>query len=80
LQHFLSLQLVGEQFSATLLHSHDTETRATMNMAVADGVIAAGQDGSCSVMRFKQRQSKEGRKAAPGEGEGGWIDGSSRQR
>ncbi|KAG7262756.1 hypothetical protein CRUP_028417 [Coryphaenoides rupestris] len=54
-------------FSATLLHSHDTETRATMNMAVADGVIAAGQDGSCSVMRFKQRQSKDGRKAAPGE-------------
>lgn len=64
--HFLGLQLVGEQFSATLLHSEDTETRATMNMAVADGVIAAGQDGSCSVMRFRQRHAEDGREAASG--------------
>ncbi|CAL8248128.1 unnamed protein product [Lota lota] len=75
--HFLSLQLVGEhQYSATLLHAHDTDTRATMNMAIADGVIAAGQDGSCSMMRFKQRQSNEGRKAASSEGGPAAKDGA----
>lgn len=53
--HFLALQLVGEQhYSACLLHSHDTGTRATMNMAVGDGIIAAGQDGTCCLMRYKQ--------------------------
>lgn len=52
---FLDLQLVGErQYSATLVHSHDTETRATMNLAVGNGVIAAGQDGTCCLMKFKQ--------------------------
>ncbi|XP_041798963.1 prolactin regulatory element-binding protein isoform X1 [Chelmon rostratus] len=62
--HFLDLQLVGEhQYSASLLHSHDTDTRATMNMAVGDGVIAAGQDGTCCVMRFKHCTQKEGGKA-----------------
>lgn len=53
-QHFLDLQLVGEhQYSATLLHSHDTDTRATMNMAIGNGVIAAGQDGTCCLMQLK---------------------------
>lgn len=62
-QHFLDLQLVGEhQHSASLLHSHDTDTRATMNMAVGNGVIAAGQDGTCCLMRFKQCTQKEGGK------------------
>ncbi|XP_030640313.1 guanine nucleotide-exchange factor SEC12 [Chanos chanos] len=69
--HFLSLELVGSQHSATLLHSHDTETRATMNMAIAGDVIAAGQDGNCSLMRFKQQTPKEGRKPASKEGTGG---------
>lgn len=68
-QHFLDLQLVGQhQYCATLLHAHDTDTRATMNMAVGDGVIAAGQDGTCSVMKFKRCSQKEGRKAAAKEG------------
>ncbi|XP_028985667.1 prolactin regulatory element-binding protein [Betta splendens] len=59
--HFLDLQLVREyQYSASLLHCHDTETRATMNMAVGDGVIAAGQDGSCCLMKFQQRPQKGG--------------------
>ncbi|XP_038566224.1 prolactin regulatory element-binding protein-like [Micropterus salmoides] len=63
--HFLDLQLFGErQYSASLLHSHDTDTRATMNMAVGDGVIAAGQDGTCSLMRFKHCTQKGGGKAA----------------
>lgn len=69
-QHFLDLQLVGEhQYSASLLHSHDTDTRATMNMAVGDGVIAAGQDGTCCVMRFKHCTQKEGGKAEAKGGE-----------
>ncbi|XP_012712585.1 prolactin regulatory element-binding protein [Fundulus heteroclitus] len=58
--HFLDLQLIGKnQYSTSLLHSHDTEKRATMNMAVGDGVIAAGQDGTCSLMKFKLCQQKE---------------------
>ncbi|KAM6893362.1 guanine nucleotide-exchange factor SEC12 [Xenentodon cancila] len=60
--HFLDLQLVGEhQYSASLLHSHDTDTRATMNMAVGNGVIAAGQDGTCCVMSFKLCKDKGGK-------------------
>ncbi|KAM4735120.1 guanine nucleotide-exchange factor SEC12 isoform 1-T5 [Anableps anableps] len=52
--HFLDLQMVGKnQYSTSLLHSHDTDKRATMNMAVGNGVIAAGQDGTCSLMKFK---------------------------
>lgn len=67
--HFLDLQLVGEhQYSASLLHAHDTDTRATMNMAVGDGVIAAGQDGSCSLMRFKLCTQKGGKAAAAKDG------------
>lgn len=62
--HFLDVQLVGEQrYSATLLHSHDTDTRATMNMAVGSGVIAAGQDGTCCLMKFKHCTQKEGKAA-----------------
>uniref|UniRef100_A0A1A7WDZ6 Prolactin regulatory element binding n=1 Tax=Iconisemion striatum TaxID=60296 RepID=A0A1A7WDZ6_9TELE len=58
---FLDLQLVGEhQYSSSLLHSHDTDTRATMNMAVGDGVIAAGQDGTCCLMTFKLLTQKGG--------------------
>ncbi|KAM8847334.1 guanine nucleotide-exchange factor SEC12 isoform 1-T2 [Synchiropus picturatus] len=57
---FLDLQLVGEhQYSTSLVHSHDTDTRATMNMAVGDGVIAAGQDGTCHLMKFKDCKKKE---------------------
>lgn len=62
--HFLDLQLVGEhQYSASLLHSHDTDTRATMNMAVGNGVIAAGQDGTCCLMKFKHCTQKGGKHA-----------------
>lgn len=57
--HFLELQRAGDrEFSATLLHAHDTETKATMNLALADDVIAAGQDGNCSLMKFKHAQHK----------------------
>ncbi|XP_016893062.1 guanine nucleotide-exchange factor SEC12 isoform X2 [Cynoglossus semilaevis] len=70
---FLDLQLVGEhQYSASLLHSHDTDTFATMNIAVGDGVIAAGQDGNCCLMSFKHIAQKE-RKASSAK------DGNSEQ-
>ncbi|XP_066538487.1 prolactin regulatory element-binding protein [Hoplias malabaricus] len=66
--HFLSLELVGTQHSATLLHSHDTGTCATMNMALGGDVIAAGQDGNCSLMRFKQRAPKAGKSTSAKDG------------
>lgn len=34
-----------------------------MNMAVGKGVIAAGQDGTCCLMQFKQCTQKEGKDA-----------------
>lgn len=69
-QHFLDLQLVGDtQYSTTLVHAHDTDTRANMNLAVADGVLAAGQDGTCCLMKFKHSAEKDGGKAAAKDGE-----------
>ncbi|XP_059195985.1 prolactin regulatory element-binding protein isoform X2 [Centropristis striata] len=77
---FLDLQLVGEhQFSASLLHSHDTDTRATMNMAIGDGVIAAGQDGTCCLMKFKHCTQKEKDKAADKNGSSA-AQGNARRR
>ncbi|XP_066851376.1 guanine nucleotide-exchange factor SEC12 isoform X1 [Anser cygnoides] len=61
--HFLQLEQVGGQLSASLLHSHDTETRATMTMALADDFIAAGQDADCHILRFSL-QPPPGRGAA----------------
>lgn len=68
--HFLDLQLVGkQQYSASLLHSHDTGKRATMNMALGNAVIAAGQDGTCCVLRFRHcTQKEEGTAASLDEG------------
>ncbi|XP_071404229.1 guanine nucleotide-exchange factor SEC12 [Pithys albifrons albifrons] len=54
--HFLQLEQIGGQLSASLLHCHDTETRATMTMALAGDVIAAGQDNSCHILRFSLRE------------------------
>ncbi|KAF3840246.1 hypothetical protein F7725_018963 [Dissostichus mawsoni] len=79
--HFLDLQLVGEQqYSASLLHAHDTDTRATMNLAVGDGVIAAGQDGSCSLMRFRHSSQREEDSAAAKQGEGPATGGKGDRR
>lgn len=78
--HFLGLGMIGDQYTATLLHTHDTETRATMNMAIGGDVIAAGQDGSCSLMRFRQNQAKEGRKPATKEGGSSEQQGGARRR
>ncbi|NXQ26432.1 PREB protein, partial [Alaudala cheleensis] len=54
--HFLQLEQIGGQLSASLLHCHDTETRATMTMALAGDVIAAGQDNSCHILRFSVQE------------------------
>uniref|UniRef100_A0A8C5J4L2 Uncharacterized protein n=1 Tax=Junco hyemalis TaxID=40217 RepID=A0A8C5J4L2_JUNHY len=54
--HFLQLEQIGGQLSASLLHCHDTETRATMTMALAGDVIAAGQDNSCHILRFSLQE------------------------
>ncbi|XP_055782374.1 prolactin regulatory element-binding protein-like isoform X2 [Salvelinus fontinalis] len=75
--HFLDLELVGDQHCATLVHAHDTDTRATMNLAIGGDVIAAGQDGRCSLMRFRQRQPRG--KAAAKDG-GGSEQGAARRR
>uniref|UniRef100_A0A8C4JVT5 Prolactin regulatory element binding n=2 Tax=Dromaius novaehollandiae TaxID=8790 RepID=A0A8C4JVT5_DRONO len=52
------------------LHSHDTETRATMTMALAGDVIAAGQDASCHILRFSLRAPEGGGGAAGSSGSG----------
>lgn len=64
-QHFLQLEQIGGQLSASLLHSHDTETRATMTMALADDIIAAGQDASCHILRFSL-QAPEAKSSSSG--------------
>lgn len=68
-QHFLQLEQIGGQLSASLLHSHDTETRATMTMALADDIIAAGQDASCHILRFSLQapEAKSGSDSQNGE-------------
>ncbi|XP_034553814.1 prolactin regulatory element-binding protein [Notolabrus celidotus] len=79
--HFLDLQLVGDHsYSATLLHCHDTDTRATMNMALGDGVIAAGQDGTCCLLRFKQGSQREDGQAAATDGGNNVQKGNARRR
>ncbi|XP_006880658.1 PREDICTED: prolactin regulatory element-binding protein [Elephantulus edwardii] len=60
--HFLQLEQINGRFSASLLHSHDTETRATMNLALAGDILAAGQDAHCRLLRFKIRQQKGNKK------------------
>uniref|UniRef100_A0A3Q3EVA3 Prolactin regulatory element binding n=1 Tax=Labrus bergylta TaxID=56723 RepID=A0A3Q3EVA3_9LABR len=78
---FLELQLVGEHsYSATLLHSHDTDTRATMNLALGDGVIAAGQDGTCCLMKFKHGSQKKDGKAAGKDAGSSVQKGNARRR
>ncbi|XP_026149825.1 guanine nucleotide-exchange factor SEC12 isoform X2 [Mastacembelus armatus] len=78
--HFLDLQLVGEQqYSASLLHSHDTDLRATVNMAIGDGTIAAGQDGTCCLMRVRHFTLKEEGKT-PAKGGNSVPHGNVRRR
>ncbi|XP_007937051.1 prolactin regulatory element-binding protein [Orycteropus afer afer] len=60
--HFLQLEQINGRLSATLLHSHDTETRATMNLALAGDILAAGQDAHCQLLRFQTHQQKGNKK------------------
>lgn len=62
-QHFLQLERIHGHLSASLLHSHDTETRATMNLALAGNILAAGQDARCQLLRFQTQQQKGKNKA-----------------
>ncbi|XP_007108457.1 guanine nucleotide-exchange factor SEC12 isoform X1 [Physeter macrocephalus] len=61
--HFLQLEQINGRLSASLLHSHDTETRATMNLALAGNILAAGQDAHCQLLRFQTHQQKSKTKA-----------------
>ncbi|KAM5292164.1 guanine nucleotide-exchange factor SEC12 isoform 2-T2 [Ctenodactylus gundi] len=61
--HFLQLERIDGRLSASLLHSHDTETRATMNLALAGDILAAGQDARCQLLRFRAHQQKGNNKA-----------------
>ncbi|TRY53731.1 hypothetical protein DNTS_017018 [Danionella cerebrum] len=70
--HFLSLELVGGVHSATLLHTHETDTRATMNMSLGGDVIAAGQDGNCRA-GDKAAARKRGGKGQNGGSGGGDV-------
>ncbi|XP_063297918.1 prolactin regulatory element-binding protein [Pelobates fuscus] len=51
--HFLRLERISGKLSASLLHSHDTGARATMNMALYGDTLAAGQDSTCQVLHFQ---------------------------
>lgn len=57
--HFLRLEQINGKLSASLLHSHDTETRAPMNMSLADNVMAIGQDASCHLLKFTIQKPEE---------------------
>lgn len=72
--HFLRLERISGQLSASLLHAHDTDTRATMNLALTGDMLAAGQDASCHIIRYQHGQ-KEGRSD-----ETGVADRGSRKR
>ncbi|KAM9201463.1 guanine nucleotide-exchange factor SEC12 isoform 2-T2 [Dugong dugon] len=61
--HFLQLEQINGRLSASLLHSHDTETRATMNLALAGDILAAGQDAQCQLLRFQTHWQKGSNKA-----------------
>nr|XP_058936019.1 prolactin regulatory element-binding protein isoform X2 [Kogia breviceps] len=61
--HFLQLEQINGRLSASLLHSHDTETRATMNLALAGNILAAGQDAHCQLLRFQTHPQKSKNKA-----------------
>uniref|UniRef100_A0A2K5YMJ8 Prolactin regulatory element-binding protein n=1 Tax=Mandrillus leucophaeus TaxID=9568 RepID=A0A2K5YMJ8_MANLE len=56
--HFLQQEWINGRLSASLLHSHDTETRVTMNLALAGDILAAGQDAHCQLLRFQAHQQK----------------------
>uniref|UniRef100_A0ABM5F8A5 Guanine nucleotide-exchange factor SEC12 isoform X2 n=1 Tax=Pogona vitticeps TaxID=103695 RepID=A0ABM5F8A5_9SAUR len=71
--HFLQLGWREGRLSASLLHAHDTETRATMTLALAGDTVAAGQDAACHLLRFRLREPPQG-----GAGGGAGGDGATR--
>nr|XP_033793816.1 prolactin regulatory element-binding protein [Geotrypetes seraphini] len=77
--HFLRLELIGRQLTASLIHSHDTETRAPMNMALAGNVIATGQDEYCQMFKFHLKK-QEAKKANSNQGKPGPNEKGIRKR
>ncbi|KAM4803873.1 guanine nucleotide-exchange factor SEC12 isoform X2 [Urocitellus parryii] len=69
--HFLQLEQINGRLSASLLHSHDTETRATMNLALAGDILAAGQDAQCQLLRFRVHKQKDNKAEKAGSKEQG---------
>ncbi|XP_007532666.1 prolactin regulatory element-binding protein [Erinaceus europaeus] len=65
--HFLQLERIGGHLSASLLHAHDTGTRATMNMALAGSTLAAGQDALCQLLSYQAQRETERKKAGSSE-------------
>ncbi|KAG9467530.1 hypothetical protein GDO78_014782 [Eleutherodactylus coqui] len=57
--HLLQLERISGRLSASLLHAHDTDTRATMNLALTGDALAAGQDATCHVLRYQHRQKEQ---------------------
>ncbi|MGH0123373.1 UNVERIFIED_CONTAM: hypothetical protein FKN15_028464 [Acipenser sinensis] len=79
--HFLRLERMGGQVCASLAHSFDTETRATMSLALGGDVIAAGQDASCQILRFKEETGKpEIKQERKTQGKGGVSEQGPRKR
>lgn len=77
--HFLHLEWIDRQLSASLLHSHDTETHAPMNIALAGNVIAVGQDEYCHILKF-QLQKREEKRASNSQGKPGANEKGVRRR
>lgn len=80
--HFLRLEWGGGTLSASLLHAHDTETRATMTLALAGDLIAAGQDAACHILSFRLHQGAGGgeEERASGKAGGGGEKGPRRRK
>ncbi|XP_068135898.1 guanine nucleotide-exchange factor SEC12 isoform X2 [Hyperolius riggenbachi] len=77
--HFLRLENISGRISASLLHSYDTDTRPTMNLAITGDTLATGQDAVCHILRFQHR-SKEGKSDGNTQSKTGSNSRGSRKR
>ncbi|KAM8954274.1 guanine nucleotide-exchange factor SEC12 [Pelodytes ibericus] len=68
--HFLQLERIAGILSSSLVHSHDTDTRATMNTALHGDMLAAGQDATCHILRFEVLQQEKNQEIS-GDGDRG---------
>uniref|UniRef100_UPI00358F45EA guanine nucleotide-exchange factor SEC12 isoform X2 n=1 Tax=Myxine glutinosa TaxID=7769 RepID=UPI00358F45EA len=77
LQHFLRLECIGGCLSASLLHCHDTGSRAVMNLAHATPlrVIAVGVDDYCQLLSYREVEATQEAQTLPS----GQAKGSKQQ-